>query len=124
KSGSPISRWMTSRPCASSMRAWASTSNAPSVPSRDMRSAKRRVISQGGSPPPRSGGGAACAHPAQTDERSSRGDPHRRGLAARLLRAHLEALDAGSEGPAVKPLDQRLDRGPAALGDALDGAVG
>src|SRR3954452_6412877 len=34
KSGSPISRWMTRRPCSSSARARASTSNAVSVPSR------------------------------------------------------------------------------------------
>src|SRR5438132_14370135 len=39
KSGSPISRWMISRPSASSRRARASTSKAPSVPRRDMRSA-------------------------------------------------------------------------------------
>src|SRR6266568_4314723 len=41
KSGSPISRWMTWRPAASRRRARASTSKAPSVPSRSMRSAKR-----------------------------------------------------------------------------------
>src|SRR2546423_968655 len=41
KSGSPISRWTTWRPAASRRRALASTSNAPSVPSRSMRSAKR-----------------------------------------------------------------------------------
>src|SRR5438034_11232059 len=34
KSGSPISRWMTSTPVASIWRARASTSNAVSVPSR------------------------------------------------------------------------------------------
>src|SRR5688500_3916002 len=34
KSGSPISRWTTSRPFASSARARTSTSNAVSVPSR------------------------------------------------------------------------------------------
>src|SRR5215475_14173951 len=34
KSGSPISRWMTRRPCSSSARARASTSNAVSVPRR------------------------------------------------------------------------------------------
>ena len=39
KSGSPISRCTISRPCASSARARASTSNADSVPSRPMRSA-------------------------------------------------------------------------------------
>src|SRR2546429_8189423 len=41
KSGSPISRWTIRLPSASSLRALARTSNAPSVPSRDMRSAKR-----------------------------------------------------------------------------------
>src|SRR5207253_4739295 len=40
KSGSPISRWMTLRPFASSARARASTSNADSVPRRDMREAR------------------------------------------------------------------------------------
>src|SRR5256885_4085931 len=39
KSGSPISRWTIFLPSASSLRARASTSNAPSVPSRVMRSA-------------------------------------------------------------------------------------
>jgi hypothetical protein len=39
KSGSPISRWMTSAPVASRARALASTSKADSVPSRPMRSA-------------------------------------------------------------------------------------
>src|SRR5215470_1860245 len=39
KSGSPISRWTTSLPCRSSAFARASTSNADSVPSRDIRSA-------------------------------------------------------------------------------------
>src|SRR5580765_499126 len=34
KSGSPISRWITRRPCSSSARARASTSKAVSVPSR------------------------------------------------------------------------------------------
>src|SRR5919108_5199050 len=38
-SGSPISRWTTSTPAASSARALASTSKADSVPSRAMRSA-------------------------------------------------------------------------------------
>ena len=37
KSGSPISRWTISRPCRSSARARASTSNADSVPSRPIR---------------------------------------------------------------------------------------
>src|SRR5215470_13686526 len=41
KSGSPISRCTTWRPTASRPRARASTSNAPSVPSRSIRSAKR-----------------------------------------------------------------------------------
>src|SRR6266851_8749284 len=41
KSGSPISRWMIFRPVASSARALASTSNADSVPSRDIRPASR-----------------------------------------------------------------------------------
>src|SRR4029453_12701726 len=40
KSGSPISRWMISLPCRSRALARANTSNADSVPSRDMRSAK------------------------------------------------------------------------------------
>src|SRR5215469_969062 len=40
KSGSPISRWTTRRPPASRWRALASTSNAPSVPSRSIRLAK------------------------------------------------------------------------------------
>src|SRR5690242_3136148 len=39
KSGSPISRWTMSRPWASSRRALASTSKAPSVPMWSMRSA-------------------------------------------------------------------------------------
>src|SRR5688572_28284690 len=39
KSGCPISRWMMLLPCASSARARARTSNADSVPIRDMRSA-------------------------------------------------------------------------------------
>ena len=38
-SGSPISRWTTSTPAASSALALASTSNADSVPSLAMRSA-------------------------------------------------------------------------------------
>src|SRR5437588_322305 len=37
KSGSPISRWMTSRPRASSARAFTSTSKADSVPIRSIR---------------------------------------------------------------------------------------
>src|ERR1700682_6162410 len=41
KSGSPISRWTIFLPSASSRRALARTTNAPSVPRRDMRSAKR-----------------------------------------------------------------------------------
>src|SRR2546421_11332992 len=44
KSGSPISRWTILLPSASSLRALASTSNAPSVPRRDMRSAKRIAV--------------------------------------------------------------------------------
>src|SRR5579859_6034328 len=44
KSGSPISRCTICLPSASSRRALASTSNAPSVPRRDMRSAKRIVM--------------------------------------------------------------------------------
>src|SRR5579859_2471716 len=44
KSGSPISRCTICLPSASSRRAFASTSNAPSVPRRDMRSAKRIVM--------------------------------------------------------------------------------
>src|SRR5579885_3627796 len=39
KSGSPISRWMMLRPCASSARAFTSTSKADSTPMRLMRSA-------------------------------------------------------------------------------------
>src|SRR6478736_2926348 len=39
KSGSPISRCTIFLPCASSARALASTTNAPSVPNRDIRSA-------------------------------------------------------------------------------------
>src|SRR6185437_6891522 len=41
KSGSPISRWMMSLPWRSNARARLSTSNAVSVPSRDMRFANR-----------------------------------------------------------------------------------
>src|SRR5438046_7421356 len=44
KSGSPISRCTMCLPSASSLRALASTSKAPSVPSRDMRSAKRTAV--------------------------------------------------------------------------------
>src|SRR3989475_12370360 len=44
KSGSPISRWTIRLPSASSLRALASTSNAPSVPRRDMRSANRIAV--------------------------------------------------------------------------------
>src|SRR5216684_5502651 len=44
KSGSPISRWTISLPSASRRRALASTSNALSVPRRDMRSAKRMLM--------------------------------------------------------------------------------
>ncbi len=43
KSGSPISRWMISLPCRSRAFARARTSNADSVPSRDIRSAKFMV---------------------------------------------------------------------------------
>src|SRR2546430_11807239 len=45
KSGSPISRWTTCLPSASSRRARASTSNALSVPRRSMRSANRMPMS-------------------------------------------------------------------------------
>src|SRR3989442_8610570 len=41
KSGSPISRWMIFRPCASRARARARTSNADSVPIRPTRDASR-----------------------------------------------------------------------------------
>src|SRR2546430_1382476 len=41
KSGSPISRWMIFRPCASRARARARTSNADSVPIRPTRDAGR-----------------------------------------------------------------------------------
>src|SRR6185312_295408 len=44
KSGSPISRWTMCLPSASSCLALASTTNAPSVPSRDMRSANLIVM--------------------------------------------------------------------------------
>src|SRR6266851_3780035 len=44
KSGSPISRWTMRLPSASSLRARASVSNAPSVPRRDMRSANRTAV--------------------------------------------------------------------------------
>src|SRR5690348_9012699 len=44
KSGSPISRWTMRLPSASSLRARASVSNAPSVPRRDIRSANRNVV--------------------------------------------------------------------------------
>src|SRR6267143_1675393 len=44
KSGSPISRWTICFPSASRRRALASTSNALSVPKRDMRSANFIVI--------------------------------------------------------------------------------
>src|SRR5438046_9949465 len=43
ESASPISRWTLFLPSASSLRARASTSNAPSVPSRVMRSANLMV---------------------------------------------------------------------------------
>src|SRR5712691_89358 len=43
KSGSPISRWTMRFPSASRRRALASTSNALSVPRRDMRSANRML---------------------------------------------------------------------------------
>src|SRR5512132_2273667 len=43
-SGSPISRWTTSTPAASSARALASTSNADSVPSLPMRSASFMTV--------------------------------------------------------------------------------
>src|SRR4051794_23260275 len=57
KSGSPISRWTTSLPCASSARARASTSNAVSVPSRliDDASLKAMVNSLSGGLPGASG---------------------------------------------------------------------
>src|SRR5256714_3467178 len=44
KSGSPISRCTMRLPSASSFRARASTSKAPSVPSRDIRSANRTAV--------------------------------------------------------------------------------
>ena len=44
KSGSPISRWMTLRPVASSARARAATSNALSVPIVLIRDARRTAI--------------------------------------------------------------------------------
>jgi len=44
KSGSPISRWMTFLPCASSIRALARTSKAPSVPRFCIRFANLIVI--------------------------------------------------------------------------------
>src|SRR4029077_18301876 len=47
KSGSPISRWTIFLPWASSRRAFASTSKAPSVPRRDMRSANRIALTDG-----------------------------------------------------------------------------
>src|SRR5262245_36835714 len=43
KSGSPISRWMTSFPCRSSSRARARTENAVSVPSRSRLAANPGV---------------------------------------------------------------------------------
>ena len=47
KSGSPISRWMTSRPVASSARARAAASKAVSVPIRSMRLASFTVALSG-----------------------------------------------------------------------------
>src|SRR5438309_6779040 len=44
KSGSPISRWMMFRPCASSARALARVSKAVSVPRRAMRLANRSSV--------------------------------------------------------------------------------
>src|SRR2546428_10437134 len=44
KSGSPISRWTMRLPSASSLRALARTSNAPSVPRRFILSAKRTAV--------------------------------------------------------------------------------
>ena len=52
KSGSPIWRWMIERPCASSARARALTSNALSVPIVRMREATRRVDAVGIIEPP------------------------------------------------------------------------
>src|SRR5881398_2152119 len=45
KSGSPISRWTMLRPCASSLRALARTSNAVSVPISSMRRANFMPLS-------------------------------------------------------------------------------
>src|SRR5215212_5296825 len=44
KSGSPISRWMISRPCASSALAFARTEKAVSVPRRSMRFANSTLL--------------------------------------------------------------------------------
>src|SRR5438105_15403930 len=44
KSGSPISRWRTRRPCASTARARARTSEAVSVPRSAMREERSRIV--------------------------------------------------------------------------------
>src|SRR5262245_11011378 len=58
KSGSPISRWITDFPWASSARARASTSNAVSVPRRDMRAERSMRPPSKRHQAPGSGGGA------------------------------------------------------------------
>src|SRR6266511_5646149 len=61
KSGSPISRWMTSRPSASISLARASTENAVSVPRRATPAASEACVPSTGGGYARDGGSAGHA---------------------------------------------------------------
>src|SRR5437764_14389381 len=142
KSGSPISRWITRRPEASSAFARASTSNAVSVPSRPMLSASlsamvapsARLVAEL-DPPPVDVLLQLVAHRRVERRRLVRRErlppdlarPLGR-VAAALRLPPLEVLGRGEQGPVeagTEPL-QRVRRAEemAAVADLLVGAVG
>src|SRR5436190_5228006 len=143
KSGSPISRWMTRRPEASSAFARASTSNAVSVPSRPMLSASRSAMIASVSP-----GSVAELDPPPVDvllQLVAHRRVERRGLVARerlppdltrplgrvataLRLPSLEVLGRGEQRPVEAGAEalQRVRRAEevAAVADLLVGVVG
>src|SRR5260370_20546370 len=122
KSGSPISRWTICLPSASRRRALASTSNALSVPRRDMRSANLIVTfgmlmdppphDVGRSPPTakrlRVGGETRSVH---TQERAAVDAERLAGDVPRLFRAEERARRA-ELGRFAEPSHRRRNRLP------------
>src|SRR5437588_592764 len=137
KSGSPISRWMTLRPCASRLRALARTSKAPSVPMLSIRWANLIVNPCSLSKDAPAGGAvdddglpADVAGAARAEEGADRGELRRLAVAPHrhpprvplqlLLQAHPRLLRR-RPGDGAGAVGQDRVGGEAVDGDAVPG---